>query len=115
MPLQRKLIEQSSQFDLPMTHHDSLSCFWQRLNHRTSSIATTDFFNKIDRFRLFGCKNPVQIGSRFAVNRELDDALKLTAMASETLADARTGKNGRHPLAGLFRQSVFGRLAARRT
>src|SRR5262249_24354944 len=27
------------------------------------------------------------------------------------LADARSGKNGRHALAGLFRQSVFGRLA----
>jgi hypothetical protein len=43
--------------------------------------------------------------------RELDDALGLTAMASDALADARTGKNGRHALAGLFRQSVFGRLA----
>ena len=43
--------------------------------------------------------------------RELDDALELTDMASEVLADARTGKNGRHALAGLFRQSVFGRLA----
>ena len=43
--------------------------------------------------------------------RELDDALGLTDMASEILADARTGKNGRHALAGLFRQSVFGRLA----
>ncbi len=43
--------------------------------------------------------------------RELDDALGLTEMASEVLADVRTGKNGRHALAGLFRQSVFGRLA----
>src|SRR5512136_223553 len=43
--------------------------------------------------------------------RELDDALGLTDMASDVLADARTGKNGRHALAGLFRQSVFGRLA----
>src|SRR5262245_8407541 len=43
--------------------------------------------------------------------RELDDVLGLTRMASEVLADARTGKNGRHALAGLFRQSVFGRLA----
>src|SRR5262245_60824695 len=29
----------------------------------------------------------------------------------DVLADARSGKNGRHALAGLFRQSVFGRLA----
>ena len=33
--------------------------------------------------------------------RELDDALHLTDMAANTLADARTGKNGRHRLAGL--------------
>jgi hypothetical protein len=31
--------------------------------------------------------------------RELDNALGLTAMASDVLADARTGKNGRHALA----------------
>jgi hypothetical protein len=43
--------------------------------------------------------------------RELDDVLGLSAMASDVLADARTGKNGRHALAGLFRQSVFGHLA----
>jgi hypothetical protein len=43
--------------------------------------------------------------------RELDDALGLTDMASDVLTDVRTGKNGRHALAGLFRQSVFGRLA----
>jgi hypothetical protein len=44
-------------------------------------------------------------------HRELDDVLGLSALASDLLADARTGKNGRHALAGLFRQSVFGRLA----
>src|ERR1044071_4192253 len=43
--------------------------------------------------------------------RELDDALHLTDTAAEALADLRTGKNGRHRLAGLLRQSVFGRLA----
>src|SRR2546428_12700221 len=43
--------------------------------------------------------------------RELDDALGLTEMAGETLADARTGRDGRHPLVGLLRQSVFGPLA----
>ena len=43
--------------------------------------------------------------------RELDDVLHLTDTAANTLADARTGKNGRHRLAGLLRQAVFGRLA----
>jgi hypothetical protein len=43
--------------------------------------------------------------------RELDDTLGLTGSGGETLADARTGKNGRHLLVGLLRQSVFGRLA----
>ena len=43
--------------------------------------------------------------------RELDDALGLSDLAGETLADVRTGKNGRHALVGLLRQSVFGRLA----
>jgi Transposase DDE domain group 1 len=43
--------------------------------------------------------------------RELDDAVGLTDTAANTLADARTGKNIRHFLGGLLRQSVFGRLA----
>jgi Transposase DDE domain group 1 len=43
--------------------------------------------------------------------RELEDTFGLTDTGAETLADARTGKNGRHRLAGLLRQSVFGRLA----
>jgi hypothetical protein len=43
--------------------------------------------------------------------RELDDTLGLTDTAAERPADARTGNNGRHGLAGLLPQSVFGRLA----
>jgi hypothetical protein len=43
--------------------------------------------------------------------RELDGTLQLTDTAADALADTRTGKNGRHRLAGLLRQSVFGRLA----
>jgi hypothetical protein len=43
--------------------------------------------------------------------RELDDALGLSAMAGDMLADTRTGNNGRHALVGMLRQSVFGRLA----
>jgi hypothetical protein len=33
--------------------------------------------------------------------RELDHALGLTALAGNMLADARSGKNGRHALVGL--------------
>ena len=43
--------------------------------------------------------------------RELDDTLGLTYTGAARLADARTGKDGRLRLAGLLRQSVFGRLA----
>ena len=41
--------------------------------------------------------------------RELDDALGLTEIAGERLVDPRTGKNGRHGMTGLLRQSTFGR------
>jgi hypothetical protein len=43
--------------------------------------------------------------------RELDDALGLTDIAITQLLDGRRGRNTRHKLGGLFRQSVFGRLA----
>ena len=43
--------------------------------------------------------------------RELDHALGLTGMAGSILTEARRGKNIRHMVEGLFRQSVFGRLA----
>jgi hypothetical protein len=43
--------------------------------------------------------------------RELDDAMGLSDTCGDMLADARTGKNGRHQLVGLLRRSVFGRLA----
>ena len=45
------------------------------------------------------------------VMRELDDALGLSDLATAALRDSRTGKNKLHRLDGLFRQSVFGRLA----
>jgi hypothetical protein len=43
--------------------------------------------------------------------RELDDALGLTDLAGAALSEYRGGRNTRHILTGLFRQSVFGRLA----
>src|SRR6516162_8152545 len=45
------------------------------------------------------------------VYRELDDALALTDLAGTVLSECRRGKNIRHLLTGLLRQSVFGRLA----
>ena len=42
---------------------------------------------------------------------ELDDILGLAEIAITKLLDGRRGKNVRHQLRGLFRQSVFGRLA----
>src|ERR1700732_2398424 len=43
--------------------------------------------------------------------RELDGVLGLTTSGGGSLAETRTGKNRRHLLVGLLRQSVFGRLA----
>ena len=42
---------------------------------------------------------------------ELDDALGPTEPGGEVLSETRRGKNTRHLLVGLLRQSVFGRLA----
>src|ERR671917_88129 len=43
--------------------------------------------------------------------RDLDDALGLTDLAGEVLAETRRGQNSRHTLIAQVRQSVFGRLA----
>jgi hypothetical protein len=43
--------------------------------------------------------------------RELDEVLGLTDLGGAALSDLRRGKNTRHLLMGLLRQSVFGRLA----
>src|ERR687893_2302733 len=43
--------------------------------------------------------------------RDIDDALGLTDLAGEVLADTRTGQNGRHTLIAQLRQAIFGRLA----
>ena len=73
-----------------------------------SNVVRLDF-NR--RLMLQFCGSVVTSDAGLLAYRELDDALGLIEMAGETLADARTGRNGRHALVGLLRQSVFGRLA----
>ena len=63
------------------------------------------------RLRLQFCDAVITSDAGLLAYRELDDAVALTDMAGNVLADARTGKNGQHQLVGLLRQSVFGRLA----
>jgi Transposase DDE domain group 1 len=43
--------------------------------------------------------------------RDLDERLGLGELIEQHLADPRRGKNTQFPLADLFRQSVYGRLA----
>ncbi len=43
--------------------------------------------------------------------RELDERLGLSALIERQLADPRTGRNCQFPLADLFRQSIYSRLA----
>jgi DDE family transposase len=47
--------------------------------------------------------------------RDLDDALGLTDLAGEVLADPRTGQNSRHTLTAQVCQSIFGRWPDTRT
>jgi hypothetical protein len=63
------------------------------------------------RLMLQFCGSAITSDGGLLAYRELDDALGLTDTGADALADARTGKNGRHLLVGLLRQSVFGRLA----
>ena len=63
------------------------------------------------RVRLEFCGTQLSSDGGLLVMRELDDALGLSRLASAALFDTRMGKNTVHRLDGLFRQSVFGRLA----
>jgi hypothetical protein len=43
--------------------------------------------------------------------RELDEGLGMGDLIAEHLSDAWRGKNTQHPLADLFRQSMYSRMA----
>ena len=63
------------------------------------------------RVRLEFCGAQISSDGGLLVMSELDDAFGLSDLASAALRDTRRGKNTVHRLVGLFRQSVFGRLA----
>jgi len=63
------------------------------------------------RLMLRFCGSVITSDGGLLAYRELDEVLGLTTSGGERLAEARTGKNRRHLLVGLLRQSVFGRLA----
>src|ERR1700716_2957724 len=63
------------------------------------------------RLMLQFCGSGVTSDAGLLPYRGLDDVLGFTVIAGKSLADSRTGKNGRHALVGLLRQSVFSRLA----
>ncbi|MEO0625061.1 MAG: transposase, partial [Pseudomonadota bacterium] len=61
--------------------------------------------------KLAFCDSSISSDGGLLLHRELDDALGFTGLAAGIIADPRVGKNGRHHLAGLLRQSIFSRLA----
>lgn len=63
-----------------------------------------------DRWRSFVARSVTSVAGLLAY-REPDDAPGLSAMADDALADLLTGKNCRHALIDMLRQSVFRRLA----
>jgi hypothetical protein len=78
--------------------------FWQQV---LSGVRSPRFPPALKGLSCGGCI----IGSSVAIGATgSEDARGLTAMAAEMLAGARAGRNGRHVVAGLFWQSVFGRL-----
>jgi len=66
-------------------------------------------FNRKLKLEFHGAKITSDAG--LLAYREMDDAMGLTEMSVEELADYRTGKNTQHTLLGMFRQAVYGRLA----
>jgi hypothetical protein len=66
-------------------------------------------FDRRLRLRFFGAKVTSDAG--LLAYRELDDALDLTRSAASALHDSRTGRNARHSMTALLRQSIYSRLA----
>ena len=61
------------------------------------------FFDRRLKFEFHGSRITSDAG--LLAYRELDEALGLTTLAGDVIADSRTGKNGWHGIIGLLRQS----------
>ncbi len=66
-------------------------------------------FDRTVRLTFVGSKVTSDAG--LLAYRELDEALGLTATVGKRLEDSRTGRNTRHALLPLIRQSIYSRLA----
>src|SRR5262245_9209416 len=66
-------------------------------------------FDRRLRLRFLGANVTSDAG--LLAYRELDDALDLSQSAASELLDPRTGRNARHSLTALLRQSIYSRLA----
>ena len=77
------------------------------MGEREAGVLRLDFDRRL-KLEFHGSKVTSDAG--LLPYRELDGALGLTDMAGDVLTDTRRGKNGRHGIAGQFRQSIFGRL-----
>ena len=66
-------------------------------------------FDRRLKLEFHGCKITSDAG--LLAYRELDEVLGLADLAGAALSDLRRGKNTRHLVTGLLRQSVYGRLA----
>ncbi len=60
---------------------------------RGGECLRVDFDRRL-KWEFYGSKITADAG--LLAYRELDDAIELTEMADDVLADSRTGKNGRH-------------------
>ncbi len=74
------------------------------MNHRTGEALNVDFDGGI-KLKFHGAK--VTSDGGLLAHRDLDDALGLFDSVSSNFHDNRTGRNIRHDIPTLFRQSIY--------
>ena len=81
-------------------------CWWSTRRVEAREPPLRPIFDRRIKLEFHGARITSDDG--LLAYRELDDVLGLTEIAITKLLEGRRGKNGRHTLGGLFRQSVFG-------